>query len=369
MKILITGGAGFVGSHLADKLIKEGHKVFIFDLLDKQVHPSCGWPSYLHKDAEHILGDVRKQTHLSSVIIGNGIDVIYHFAAKVGVGQSMYEIKDYVDVNVGGTANLLNVLANEKHSVKKLIIASSMSCYGEGSYFNLAEGTLTFNGLERKESDLKEKKWDFSHLNPVATREYKILEAKSIYALTKKMQEEMCLSIGKAYNIPTVALRFFNIYGTRQALSNPYTGVAAIFCGCYLDSKKPMIFEDGRQTRDFIHVSDVVEACYLAMIKEKANNNIYNVGSGHWITVWELAKLIQKEMKSDLEPEVTHKYRVGDIRHCFASIDKIQQDLGFDPKIEIQNGIPELIEWVKQQTSSIDIKKMKTQLDNKNLIL
>lgn len=362
MNVLITGGAGFIGSHLADKLIANGHDVVVYDNLDTQVHLTGDWPDYLNEKVEKIYGDVCDKSFLQQVIFDYNIEAIYHLAAKVGVGQSMYEIDPYVNVNVGGTANVLDIIVNKKTNIKKLIVASSMSCYGEGAYEQNPKN------LVRDIQQLQEHKWDIGH-TPIATPESKALESQSIYALSKKMQEEMCLSIGRTYNIPTVALRFFNIYGTRQSLSNPYTGVVAIFCSCFLNNQSPIIFEDGEQLRDFVHIDDITEACYLSMVKSQGDYEVFNVGSGRKISIYDLAVLVQELMGSDKDPIISNKFRVGDIRHCFADIGKIRRYLGFKPQHDLKEGLKDLIEWVKLQNSHKSVTEMIDKLSDKKLII
>ena len=363
MKILITGGAGFIGSHLADKLINQGHDVIVYDNLDPQVH-LIGWPDYLNSSVKKIFGDVRDKKFFERILKDYDVEVIFHFAAKVGVGQSMYEIDPYVNVNVGGTANLLDIIVNSKLNIKKLIVASSMSCYGEGEYEEKVSGNIP---VVRSLEQLQNHKWDIGY-TPIPTKETKPLESQSIYALSKKMQEEMCLSVGKTYNIPTTALRFFNIYGTRQSLSNPYTGVVAIFCSCFLNDQNPIIFEDGKQMRDFVHIDDITDACILSMTKDEANYETFNVSSGKSITVFELAKIVQNLMNSDKDPIISNKFRVGDIRHCFANIDKIKK-LGYEPKHRLEEGLVDVIEWVKKQRSYKSINEMINKLSDKKLII
>jgi len=373
MKILITGGAGFVGSHLADVLIEKKHEVFILDNLDPQVHTNhqFRWPEYLNKEAHKILGDIRYENCYENLI--EEVDVVFHFAAKVGVGQSMYQVRDYVDVNVTGTAKLLNLLVNKKHHVKKLIIASSMSNYGEGLYkddFGEDEGGfIQYQDVTRSEEQLKNREWNPIGLTPLPTPENKILESQSIYALTKKMQEEMCLTIGKAYNIPTVALRFFNIFGTRQSLSNPYTGVVAIFCSRLLNDKAPLIYEDGKQIRDFVHVRDICQACVLAMEKDEANYEVFNVGSGSPIEIKEIASIVAKKMGKDIEPEITNNYRVGDIRHCFSNNSKIVSKLGYEPQYNIRDDIDDLITWVKKQVAEDKIDEVYSEMKKLGVVI
>lgn len=352
MKILVTGGAGFIGSFIADELVKKGHSVVIFDNLEEQVHLGK-MPQYLNKNAEFIKGDVSNRDALKNAI--KDVDAIIHEAAAVGVGQSMYQIQKYVNANNLGTAVLLDILANEEHDVKKLIVAGSMSSYGEGSYECEKCGTVE-PGL-RAEQQMMQKDWEIhcpkcnSHAKPVPTKEAKKQDANSIYSLTKKDQEQMCMIVGKAYGIPTVALRYFNVYGPRQSLSNPYTGVAAIFMSRIKNNNQPIVYEDGMQTRDFVSVHDVADANLLAMEKSAADYEIFNVGSGNPITIKNVADMLAKLYGKDIHPNITHKFRKGDVRHCFADISKIRRMLGFSPKISFEKGMKELIEWSKHAES------------------
>jgi dTDP-L-rhamnose 4-epimerase len=297
-------GAGFIGSHLCDKLIEKGNTVRVLDNLSEQVHGAdCQRPEYLHGDAELIIGDVRDKEAVKKAL--KGIDVVYHFAASVGVGQSMYEMAAYTDVNNLGTAVFLEALV--ENPVEKLVVASSMSVYGEGLYLN-SQGEYV-PGFERSIEDLKAGRWELYDRNgeilqPVPTSESKQPVLGSVYALSKYDQEQMCLMIGRAYNIPVVALRFFNVYGTRQALSNPYTGVLAIFASRYLNEKPPVIFEDGNQKRDFIHVKDVARACMLAGEVDKGNGKVINIGSGNDYTINFLAEKLAEVMgRTHIRPD------------------------------------------------------------------
>ena len=350
MKVLITGGAGFIGSHLADELLLSGYEVRALDNLSEQVHgPGAKRPDYLHEDVELIVGDVRDRETVEKAL--QGVDAVFHFAAMVGVGQSMYEIKEYTDVNNLGTAVLLEALV--KNPVAKLIVASSMSIYGEGLYTD-ASGNIEAS-TERDLAQLKAGKWELSgtdgkELIPRPTPETKVPSLSSVYALSKYDQERMCLLVGRAYNIPTVALRFFNVYGTRQALSNPYTGVLAIFGSRFLNDNPPMIFEDGQQQRDFVHVRDVALSCRLALEKPEAAGHVFNVGSGNNYTIREIAeKMAQVLGKEHLQPLITGKYRVGDIRHCYADITKARQLLQFYPQVDFGSGLEELANWLEGQ--------------------
>jgi len=372
MKILVTGGAGFIGSFLVDELVNKKHSVIIYDNLDKQVHIKKRKPDYLNKKAEFIYGDVRDYKKFKEVILRNKVELIYHFAAKVGVGQSQYQIKEYMDVNVGGTANLLDILVNNKHIVKKLVVASSMSSYGEGICF-CKKCNKTFQSGLRSEAQLKNKIWEIlcpkcnSVAEPVSTSEDARQGCHSIYALSKKSQEEMCLTIGKTYNIPTTALRFFNVYGPRQSLSNPYTGVAAIFMSRIKNNKSPVIFEDGNQTRDFIYVTDLVKGILLAT-KKIADYKVYNLGSGQPISIKQVASIIAKAYNKKIAPEIQNKYRKGDIRHCFADITKIKRELGFLPRINFYEGIKRLVNWAKTVQALDMYKKAEKELMEKGLV-
>lgn len=349
-QVLITGGAGFVGSHTADALILCGHRVRIFDNLSPQVHPG-GIPDYLPSDAEFVRGDVRDLAALSKAV--RGVDVIYHFAAAVGVGQSMYQIAEYTAVNNQGTANLLQAILDTRSHPEKVIVASSMSIYGEGRYLCGRCGEVT--PLARPLEQLKTKRWETlcpecgTSLQPIPTNEGKPLQSTSIYALSKKDQEEMMLLFGRTYEVPVVALRYFNIYGTRQSLSNPYTGVAAIFASRLMNGHAPMIFEDGMQMRDFVSVPDIVQANLLAMEKSAADGRALNVGSGHPVTIQQIASELGRALETKVPSTVTGKYRAGDIRHCFGDITAISSLLGYKPKVRLRQGIQELVEWLRLQ--------------------
>jgi dTDP-L-rhamnose 4-epimerase len=348
--VLITGGAGFVGSHLTDTLLQQGHKVRIYDNLNPQVHPH-GVPAYLPSEAELVVADVRDADGLRRALAG--IDVVYHLASAVGVGQSMYEISNYIGVNTHGTANLLQVLLDGGCKIEKLIVASSMSIYGEGKY--LCSGCGDVAPEPRLLPQLAAKRWEMNCprcdavLAPAATDESKPLQCTSIYALSKKDQEEMCLLFGRTYSVAVVALRFFNIYGSRQALSNPYTGVAAIFASRVLNGRSPLIFEDGRQKRDFVSVYDVVRACALAMETSGADGRAVNIGSGVPISIHEVATILCDALERYELVSVTGKYRAGDIRHCFADISLARRLLNYRPKIEFAQGMRELAYWLRSQ--------------------
>jgi dTDP-L-rhamnose 4-epimerase len=366
--ILITGGAGFVGSHLADALLNLGHSVRVYDNLTPQVHGN-GLPEYLSPEVEFISGDMRDSDKLAEAV--REVDVIYHLAAAVGVGQSMYEITHYMGVNTQGTANLLQVLLDAKAPVEKLVVASSMSIYGEGKYLCAQCGEMA--PPPRPMEQLKSRQWETlcpqcSHtLTPIPTSESKPLQATSIYALSKKDQEEMCLLYGRTYGLPVVALRYFNIYGTRQALSNPYTGVAAIFASRLLNNNAPLVFEDGKQMRDFVSVSDVVQANILAMERSEADGMALNIGSGDPIPIREVAAALAQSLKTYIPAEITGKYRAGDIRHCFADITAARELLGYQPKVKFSEGVKQLVGWVRSQTADDRASKAAAELQTRGL--
>jgi len=370
MKILVTGGAGFIGSHITDALIERGHSVRVYDSLTPQVHTQQGIPEYLNEEAEFIDADIRDGDALKKAI--KDVEVIFHEASAVGVGQSMYQIHHYTDVNALGTANLLDILANEKHSVGKLIIAASMSEYGEGAYE--CEDCGIVYPTHRDAEQLRQRQWEMLCSNcsrttvPVATSEDKPLNPTSIYAISKQIQEQMCLCACQAYDIPVVALRYFNIYGTRQSLSNPYTGVMAIFSSRILNNNAPLIFEDGLQSRDFVHVSDIVQANLLAMENDEANGQIFNVGTGQAVTILGIAEELISAMDSDLKPEIANKFRAGDIRHCFADISKIQSVLGYEPTVTLDAGIEELVAWGKGQDAVDKFDMASSELRDRGMV-
>jgi dTDP-L-rhamnose 4-epimerase len=371
MKVLVTGGAGFVGSHTVDALLERGHEVKVFDSLDPQVHGAdASLPDYLNPEVEFIQGDVRDREALRKAL--EGMHAIFHLAAAVGVGQSMYEVMKYIEVNSLGGAVLLDILSNEKHQVQKVIVASSMSVYGEGQYQCAEHGVVS--PKLRPDEQLEERDWEMRcpycslPVEPMPTNEDKPLNPTSIYAISKRDHEETFLTIGHAYKIPTVALRYFNIYGSRQALSNPYTGVAAIFCSRLLNHKPPVVFEDGHQSRDFTHVSDIVQANMLAFEKEEANYEVFNVGTGVQMSVLEVGNLLRDHLAPGLELQVLGQFRAGDIRHCYADIGKISKKLGYSPQVAFEAGLSELVDWVATQQAEDLVEKAKTQLMERNLV-
>ncbi len=369
MNVLVTGGAGFVGSHLVDALVARGDRVRVLDSLEPQVHgPGCQRPAYLHAEAELVVGDVRDRAALARAL--DGIEVVFHQAAAVGVGQSMYEIERYVSANSVGAAVLLEEIVRRRDRIRKLIVASSMSLYGEGAYRD-AHGDLVHPGL-RPEDQLRARRFELEDaegraLVPAPTPETKPLQPTSIYAVTKRDHEEMFLTVGAAYGIPSVALRYFNIYGTRQALSNPYTGVIAIFSSRLLNRRRPLVFEDGRQTRDFVHVSDVVRANLAALEQEAANGRVYNVGTGAATSVLQVAEILGKELGFSEPAELTHRYRAGDVRHCVADATRIARELGFRARVTLADGFRELLDWLRQQPAEDRVDQAARELAARGL--
>lgn len=357
--VLVTGGAGFIGSHLVDLLLERGFEVTVLDALLPQVHGDAemgadGWPVYLNPQAKRIKGNLLDDGVFEEAL--KGVTHLAHLAASVGVGQSMTDIVDYTRNNVMTSAIMLEVLSKGNHSVERIAVASSMSIYGEGEYVD-AKGERVAPEL-RGRAQLQDKHWELAsgkdQLEPVPTSEGKLLQPASIYAVNKRDHEEMFLAVGRALDIPTVALRLFNAYGSRQALSNPYTGVAAIFISRLLNDQPPMVFEDGEQKRDFVHVRDVANAFATVLESDKRDWNIFNVGSGNAITVNDMAKTLARLLQKNIAPEILQQYRVGDIRHCFADISKLKAEYGITPQQDFEQGMAELIEWVKVAKKPVD---------------
>src|SRR5690242_16508497 len=349
MKILITGGAGFIGSHLADRLLSEGHEVRALDNLDPQVHGGGERPGYLDPAVELHVGDVRDRAAVGRALAD--IDAVYHFAAAVGVGQSMYEIERYTSVNALGAAVVLEEVVERRDTIRKLVVASSMSIYGEGQYRNPRTGESGIAPGLRPESQLAAKRWevlgeDGEQLEPEPTAETKPLRPTSVYAVNKRDHEELFLSVGAAYGVAAVALRFFNVYGERQALSNAYTGVAAIFSSRLMNDGAPPVFEDGRQTRDFIDVHDLVRGCALALANDGADGRTVNLGTGQATSILEVARTIAAGLGKEIEPEIVEQYRAGDIRHCFADTRLADELLGFRSEIAFEDGMRDLLAWL-----------------------
>src|SRR3954454_382234 len=337
-RVLITGGAGFIGSHAANALLAAGYQVRLLDNLSPQVHGAQrNRPAYLNEHAELVIGNVTDALAVDRAL--RGADKVLHLASSVGVGQSMYDIASYVSTNELGTAILLEAIS--KRPVARLVVASSMSIYGEGLGRStdgtaVAPAERSFNQLKLAQWELKDDKGGL--LDPVPTPETKQPSLSSIYALNKYAQERMCLITGNAYGIPTLALRFFNVFGPHQALSNPYTGVLAIFAARLLNNRPPLVFEDGRQQRDFVHVRDVAQACLLALRSKEAGGDVFNIGSGQSRTILSIARDLAAVLgKPHISPSVIGKYRAGDIRHCFADIGRSRAELGYAPQVDFRD--------------------------------
>lgn len=370
-KVLITGGAGFIGSHLADVLLKRGAEVRVLDCLDPQVHGSGKEaPDYLNSRVEFFLGDVRNRETVRKAL--EGCDYIVHFAAAVGVGQSMYRMEHYTSVNSLGASVVLEEAVRRKDSLRKMLVASSMSIYGEGMY-RCSECGDKAPGL-RSSQQLAQHRWEVlcpdcgKPLAPIPVPESKPLYPASIYAINKRSHEEMFLVAGRAYGIPAVAMRFFNVYGTRQALSNPYTGVGAIFASRLLNGNPPVIFEDGGQSRDFIHVKDVARACADALENPAANFMTFNVGTGKATSILEIAEMMARHLGGRTDNFVVrNQYRAGDIRHCCADISLIERVLGFHPEIDFEDGVKDLCRWVSSCSASDRVDSATRELEEHGL--
>ena len=347
--VLVTGGAGYIGSHLVDALVGRDYQVTVLDNLEPQVHRSGVWPSYANAKAVYVRGDVRDRAAFEPLVLAS--DAVVHFAAAVSVGQSMYQVDRYVDVNTHGTALLLDILVNTKHHVEKVIVASSIGVYGEGAYRCRTHGAVA--PTIRPEAQLAARDWEQrcpvcqAHVESVPTPEDKPLYRDNIYSMTKYHQEEMVLLIGKTYGIPAVAPRFFNVYGPRQSLSNPYAGVAAIWLSRLLNGKQPVVFEDGGQLRDFVSIHDVVDCLTLMLETSGADYLPVNVGSGETTTILEIARLLNRRLGTSIEPQVTQTGRTFDIRHNTADISRARTTLGYAPRVALDDGFAELIEWSK----------------------
>jgi len=371
-KILVTGGAGFIGSFIVDALVEAGHSVRILDNLEPQVHgPGGKVPEYVNPEAEFVLGDIRDRETVERALAD--VEVVFHEAAMVGVGQSMYDIARYASVNTLGAAILLEAIVARRGEIRKMLVASSMSIYGEGRYRKPSGDR--FSPRLRPEEQLRRREWEVrtpegEAAAPVGTDEEKPLYPTSIYAITKRDHEEMFLATGSAYSIPTVALRYFNVYGPRQALSNPYTGVAAIFSGRLLNGRAPVIYEDGKQSRDFIHARDIARANVLAMERPEADYEVFNVGTGKPVTILKVAETLIEKLQPGrgLSPEVTGRYRAGDIRHCYSDPGKIQSRLGFEAEVGFEEGFEELIEWVARQHAEDRFDQARAELEGRGLV-
>lgn len=363
--ILMTGGAGFIGSHIADELISEGYEVTLIDNLSSTKNV----PDYLNKKAKLIIGDVRSKDLMKHLV--PHYDIIFHEAASVGIAQSNYEISDFVDNNCSGTANLLQAIIDTKSS-PKLIISASNTTYGEGLYDCKNHGK--FHPSIRDSESIKQHGFEpvcpecNSPAEKIPTPETTELNCNSIYALSKKFQEESAMLIGKMYGFPVVLLKYFNVFGPRQSLSNPYTGVSAIFMSRVKNSHSPIVYEDGNQTRDFISIHDVVSANMLAMENEKADYEVFNVGSGIPTKIKDLgSEICALYGRTDLEVAINGEFRKGDIRHCIADNSKIKRILKWTPKASLKEGLAEIIEWSKTQKAEDNFEKATEELKQRGL--
>jgi dTDP-L-rhamnose 4-epimerase len=366
MRTLVTGGAGFIGTHLVERLLREGDEVVVLDSFEDQVH---GADTPAHMESVSIVeGDVGDVDVVDRAL--EGVERVVHLAAAVGVGQSMYEIDKYVRKNTMATATFLERLVASRPRPRTLVVASSMSIYGEGQYECPTHGLTAPD--PRPETQLVARQWECicpscgSELAPVGTQETKPLVPTSVYAVTKRDHEELCLVVGRAYGIRTVALRFFNVYGPGQALSNPYTGVAAIFASRLLNGRPPVIFEDGKQSRDFIHVSDIAEGIVLALESE-ASDVAVNLGTGRSVTVDEIAAALSGGLGVTVEPERTEQYRAGDIRHCFAATEKAEGVLGFRARVRLEEGLNDLARWLSGQEADDRVEAATRELVERGL--
>lgn len=368
--ILVTGGAGFIGSHVVELLLEDGHEVIVYDALVEQVHRGAG-PVHVPAGVEFIHADMLDGETLSQAL--RRVGSVVHLAAEVGVGQSMYEIKRYVNANTAATASLLDTIVNERLEIGRIVVASSMSVYGEGAYICPVHGEAT-QGI-RSAEQLGRQQWDSTcplcdnQLAPAPTPETKAPMPTSVYAISKMDQELLCLSVGGAYGIDAVALRFFNTYGPRQALSNPYTGVAAIFSSRLLNGRAPLAFEDGQQLRDFIHVSDVARAVRGALTAPNAPGHAINVGVGDPVTVTGVAQALAEALDLDIQPEISGTARAGDIRHCYADMTNAERLLGFSPSVPFGEGVRELVAWVSEQTAKDMVDHAREELISRGLVL
>ena len=367
MRTLVTGGAGFIAQHLIPRLLERGDEVVVLDSLEEQVH--LGQRPVLPDGVELVHGDVGDRELVRDALVG--VDRIVHLAAAVGVGQSMYEIERYTRTNTLATAAFLEEMVAASERPQRLVVASSMSIYGEGQYTCPVHGA-TAPG-PRPERQLAEGLWEptcdvcGAELAPLPTPETKPLIPTSIYAITKRDHEEMCLVVGAAYAIPTVALRFFNVYGPGQALSNPYTGVAAIFSSRLMNGNPPVVFEDGRQSRDFTHVSDIAAGILQALESDDAVGHALNLGTGRSVSIVEVAKALASGLGVSIEPEIAGQYRSGDIRHCFADTARARALLGFEAGVRLEDGMADLVQWVAEQEADDRVDQATAELHARGL--
>ena len=377
MQVLVIGGAGFVGSHTVDALLRHGHAVRVADNLDAQVHPTGEPPEYLNRAAGVRPRGSAGHRSAAQIVGGHGRGIL--FAGAVGVGDSMYRIRHYAEANVMGAANFLEILANDRHSIQKVVLSSSVTVYGEGKY-QCAKHGIVFPAL-RSPDQIAERQWEpvcaveqgsrrcGQQLQALPMDEEKPLAPQSVYAITKQTQEQMFLTVGRTYNVPVAVLRYFNVFGTRQALANPYTGVAKIFAASLSRGEAPILYEDGLQSRDFVHVRDVVQANLLALEKSEANHEVFNVGTGRPTSVMEVAAALAKIQHFRGELKASNRCRAGDVRHCWADISKIQKRLGYEPRSVFPLGLEDVVEWSasrRDQTSKSE--EPESEMNRRGLI-
>ena len=370
MRVLVTGGAGFIGSFVCERLLAAGHDVRVLDNLDPQAHPGGQRPA-LPSAVEFVLGDVRDPDACAGAL--EGAEAIVHAAGAVGVGQSMYKVRHYIDVNVTGTATLLEAMI-ARRSTAKLVVLTSMTGYGEGVYQRPSDGRLLRVGL-RTEADVERYGWEpvcpetHEPLVPYPTPETADLLCRNVYAYSKRYQEELAISLGSVYGFPVVCLRLFNVYGPRQALSNPYTGVMAIFLSRLLSGERPVVYEDGGQTRDFISVHDVTAAVIAALGSPSADGQVINIGSGVGRRIREIAQTLATLTGTpDLAPLITERYRRGDVRHCIADASRARQMLAFTPAVTFEDGLAEVVEWARTSPSSDRMSEAQAELESHQLL-
>ncbi len=372
MKILVTGGAGFIGSHLADRLVELGHEVRIFDSLDPQVHGG-GAPDFLNPDAEFIRADVRDRDALARAL--DGVEAVFHYAAAVGVAQSQYQIRHYLDVNVTGTATLLDILANHKGlRVERLVVPGSMTSYGEGKYRCPACGPVrppvreSFRPGSSRVWDPPCPRCGGALTEPLPMAEEDALAATSFYGMTKRNQEEMSCLFHKIFRLPVTVFRYFNVYGPRQSLSNPYTGVMAIFLSRIKNGSRPEVYEDGLQSRDFIYIDDVVEANVRALESKRTGGDVFNIGTGIAYSIADVARRVLGLCGSHETPSIRREFRKGDVRHCYPDMERARRDLGFVARVPLDEGMKRWMAWASGQTASDLFDRADRELRDKGIM-
>lgn len=376
MNILITGGAGFIGSSLAMALTAKNHTVTVLDNLSEQIHGiNAEVTSELYnkiKDKVHFVkGDVRNEADWLKVLPGQ--DVVVHLAAETGTGQSMYQIKHYTDVNINGTSILLDLLANNNFSVKKVVVASSRAIYGEGKYYSKSNGFVFPNG--RKRDNLTNGLFEIYSedsselLKPVATDEDSTIHPTSVYGITKQVQEELIMTVCPSINIAAVSFRYQNVYGPGQSLKNPYTGILSIFSNLIKHNQSINIFEDGLESRDFVYIDDVVNATVAGIELENANNQVFNVGMGIPTTVIDVATSLMIGYNKKVPLNISGDFRIGDIRHNYADISKLKKLLDFTPSVTFDEGIKKFTDWVNvQEFEMINYDRSLMEMKSKGLM-